>query len=1342
MKWRVAAWTHPLDPGGFHQREHSIPLVRFHGNDPEEPRGRCTITVAETYAWRDLISVQDPADPADTSLIRLYRDGQDNTTAPDIEYKLVRFAKRITDDGEAVVDLFGVDWRLDALDAAALRWFDWEAGATRTEDPDWIYGGRNELRNADFTDNPTGILNLGFEDGTLDPWWPGAVEGVSANATVQSSVKDTGSWAAEVDPLLAEGGLSTNINLFGGEEYTVTARVRGANGVTYQIGATGPSGIQAGTGASVVQAFDGEEFGSIAGQTHEAQKEFTGTGAFQTVTLTFTTAGSQTATQLSVREGEPTLDGSLFYVDNVTISGLGIGTKPWTRAQEVNALTPALHGAYDTFEITTDQAPPGHTHSIKIDPALIPPRYAGVQQVVPVKRNRTYTSTVLVYAASAADIFRLVMRQLDGDLIAWETATVGAAATWTEYTLTFDSGLNDQIIWRFSNVNVSGDPGIFYVGAPTLSQGVAASTIGTISDDIMDDAQTDHPTLVRLPYIGGRSYTATHASDGTAWPRDESVILRRGKKYGTHLFGGQFRELGYTHDLTPGTSPTFDPTDGEWTLDLYEQGNDGTDRTGTGLAFVVGYGVSGGLIAGRLPRATRWFAEGAGGIISEAADTAQEAQTGIYEEFLGDPDLTDTATLTAAAQQRIDDDVANRLALTVELDETGPTPYEDFDRGDLVAFNYPGTMTANDRRISEIALTAETTANGDQHWTATVTASRLLIGSAALKESVYRLLRAYENLPEDATAAALDQAIEAGAGGDPTIVVAASNASEYAKRRADFVCTGTDDEETINNAIDLLRSAVGGRIVLSEGTFTAGDTITIGLFGSPGAAVHLHGLGKYVTIIDTTATQAIDTQASGCEVTELTVLDGTISFDFADSTARNVLVSGATSAFDISGADCHLEGVTTVSNTTGIRATSGANGLTVEGFHSQGDTEALDLGNISHYTIDGAHIDGSTSGAIDLHGCSDGIIIANIDDPGTGVSGAVRLGNGSNRNHLELRISEAGITAVYLEDSSDNHITAYVHAVSSLTDDTHDVFELAGDSNRNHLSGLARNGSGANRWRYGVNDSASTVDDTRINNLDLDETATADIAGNGTGTKVGPGGHEWDLGPPAARTSNTFVRWNGTGFDLTAVTGSGGTDTDAIHDNVANEIHAIAEKTTLADADELLLEDSAASWAKKRVTKANLLAGAGGGTTPTGTTAAIDTAQSISNTTLTTIDWDETIDQNDGSYWDAGSPSRLTADADGWYHAYLEVTWDSVTPSDFAAYAEILATRATLTNRTFVHRIDYVDNALTQPRNLVSVPIYLEDGDYIEARVQHNRGSALSLEAFSGRLTRMSLVKL
>jgi hypothetical protein len=54
----------------------------------------------------------------------------------------------------------------------------------------------------------------------------------------------------------------------------------------------------------------------------------------------------------------------------------------------------------------------------------------------------------------------------------------------------------------------------------------------------------------------------------------------------------------------------------------------------------------------------------------------------------------------------------------------------------------------------------------------------------------------------------------------------------------------------------------------------------------------------------------------------------------------------------------------------------------------------------------------------------------------------------------------------------------------------------------------------------------------------------------------------------------------------------GGADADAIHDNVAQEIQVITEKASPVGADVLIIEDSAASWNKKMVQITNLPGGA------------------------------------------------------------------------------------------------------------------------------------------------------
>ena len=53
--------------------------------------------------------------------------------------------------------------------------------------------------------------------------------------------------------------------------------------------------------------------------------------------------------------------------------------------------------------------------------------------------------------------------------------------------------------------------------------------------------------------------------------------------------------------------------------------------------------------------------------------------------------------------------------------------------------------------------------------------------------------------------------------------------------------------------------------------------------------------------------------------------------------------------------------------------------------------------------------------------------------------------------------------------------------------------------------------------------------------------------------------------------------------DLRLKFAAGGFDPNAIHDNVANEINSIAQKLVPVGADELLIEDSAAGYIKKKV---------------------------------------------------------------------------------------------------------------------------------------------------------------
>ncbi len=64
-------------------------------------------------------------------------------------------------------------------------------------------------------------------------------------------------------------------------------------------------------------------------------------------------------------------------------------------------------------------------------------------------------------------------------------------------------------------------------------------------------------------------------------------------------------------------------------------------------------------------------------------------------------------------------------------------------------------------------------------------------------------------------------------GGIATFVVASSDASTQQKQRADYICDGTSDDVEINAALTQVATAGGGKVSLTEGSFTLTNTIKI-----------------------------------------------------------------------------------------------------------------------------------------------------------------------------------------------------------------------------------------------------------------------------------------------------------------------------------------------------------------------------------------------------------------------------------------------------------------------------------------------------------------------------------
>lgn len=798
MRWRVSAWTHPAS-GNFRCVHHSIPILGGTFSDPEEPRGRMsfsvpvapTETTAGVFSWQDLIN-SDPATPANNrnTLIRIYRDGVDNTGEPDMEFYVERWQRRITDDGVEVMQISGPDWRVAGLDPAVARWWDYEAGATETRQPNWEYGGRNILRDDGF--ETTGEIPTVYE--------------LVVDATAGTYDITDGT---DIATLSFDANASTIEN-------TIESNIASITDINVEGAGTEDDPF--------VLEFKVPTFG---------------------VTLTADDSALTGTANLGItQEG-------------------GFDTGNWTRAQTVSDGTPKVYGAVasnDGFAVTTEQAHTG-TKSLRINPLDVEThgRYTGGQVVISGLDPGIYQASIWVRPTTATDLYRFVLRTVWGDTIeradgqlATDTGALGGTAfpadTWTEVTIpdvVIPLGVS-EIIFRFSNVNPTGNPGVFYLDDPSFARGLAASTIGKVSNQLIADAQVDHAPPAVIPWVTEGAYTDTLASDGSNWIRAESLTIQRGKHYGTDIYAGQFYDLGYVHDLIPGDGQggRTTPDQANWYLEIYNPGTQGETLTDT--AFLLAYGIGGGVTAGRVPKQTRILAEGKGGIITEVSDATQEGQFGVWQEFLGEPDITDATTLAGRATEFLNRDLKNIIAVTAELDPDGPVPYQDFQRGDTANFVAGSYFSRHERRITEISLTAELNAGGELDWTPAVTASKLLTGERARNEAIYRLLSAYKRIPEEGTR---PQTTRIG-GGSGAPVLAASNAPDWMRQGARWVCDGFSDQAII---ADVLAEMAGrGNIYLTPGDFNI--DMTAFAQGGPGLDVptgtNLIGAGMGITRIN------------------------------------------------------------------------------------------------------------------------------------------------------------------------------------------------------------------------------------------------------------------------------------------------------------------------------------------------------------------------------------------------------------------------------------------------------------------------------------------------------------
>lgn len=315
-----------------------------------------------------------------------------------------------------------------------------------------------------------------------------------------------------------------------------------------------------------------------------------------------------------------------------------------------------------------------------------------------------------------------------------------------------------------------------------------------------------------------------------------------------------------------------------------------------------------------------------------------------------------------------------------------------------------------------------------------------------------------------------------GGGGGATVTVAASDSNDRTKRRADFVCDGSNDDAILAEADRAC--GVVGRILLMEGVFH-----TTARLGRSTSGVDIAGLGPGTTYIEYNGTGVATVVGLGSTIQNLTVYTtgGTPTFGVHlagdQAAALNVVVDSFPAGFDAGTG--HLIGVTALNCTTyGIRIGEDA---VLNGFRVIDCALGVDATAALHSVITSGIIRNAGVG-IDFENAAF-VIIA--------------------RNELWTIDNEAIIGDSSVNQSCLIHDNLIVDAGSSA-DDTYAGIHAGGDRH-SIRDNVLRNYAAANKLKYGVQVLASSNDCYVCDNDAFGAFVTAAVNDLGTATKTTSG---------------------------------------------------------------------------------------------------------------------------------------------------------------------------------------------------------------------------------------------
>ncbi len=674
---RFEIWTRP-DTGTFTRKfplvdvvDYTLKLGMF---------GSGTLVVPRDLARLDDILFVDPSNHANDvgSLIRAYV-GANHL----FDFYASRMAIEYGDLGNRTAKITGGALG-SALERTRLRQNDWgDTSEATIVVPDWEYGvGSNLLRNAGFEDDSSPVYT--FENGNLQGWTEYTGDDVAdlfAGPDVTQDEARTGSWSTVFDPLTFSTAKLTGI---------VSPAIPVLNGAGVTVDGFLLSNLVGIRFVMFLEVGDGFTDNSTNGYVIndrilvELDNAAEGTGStdqtFQQCTIDADLGTKQTSMRLGFAMFDA-VSGPLAYIDDVTVTGEGIGTDPWEE-----------HGNITTFEISTANVRSGDS-ALKWKPGNDDLGTNGPYQVVSgLTVGASYTAEFWVYHEAGANRdFRAAFKYPSAEFAVSALVTV-PTATYKRVAVNWVA--DNEIMWitiRKADATTAFD---VWTDDTSLTKGLPIANVGIILNAIIDDAATNHSGENRtaLSWLTV-DFTTLQDSDSVNWDTAVSLRLKRGSTYRKII--EQFTVLGYEFDMRP------DPSDDtDLRLEAYNPGTLGTDRTtGDGGAIIDGFIAAGPLIR-REPAATYVMVEGETLQWADTRNTVLETPWGEIEMYIGSKDqLISSLPAQAIAELAAID----QQELRFTLQNPSLTPGVDYRIGDIVRVT-PGVIATAKYRVMGITV--------------------------------------------------------------------------------------------------------------------------------------------------------------------------------------------------------------------------------------------------------------------------------------------------------------------------------------------------------------------------------------------------------------------------------------------------------------------------------------------------------------------------------------------------------------------------------------------------------------------------------------------------------------